>query len=945
MIIRAILCLLAAVMISAVSAKIIDAEELFTNSSVGAMEINSNGRYVINRLREDEYSILEIYDTETKQRKEIARYDTSEKSRLGMYGWLTENKILYYAVIDGEVERFIVTIKYIKNELKHDTEQIKAQGVIVGHHFDAAGKIWFLAKVKDEVLLLKVTEEQLITNKAGEGDRYESDLDDAIAFLIDETDQPAIALVYDDRKLFVHRFDRSRKQWVEMKQVDDDDDAFEIVGTLANGKAVIISNLDRDKAVVREYDFFTGEYGDVLFENPKYDVRSATVRNGELYSVSYVDHGDIVRQFINNEAKKVDEFVASLFPGKRHNSAFNSDATKIISYVYASDDPGAFYLIDRKAGKKTLLRYGYPKLSDEKFQRTTAYSVKNNNGDDIEYFFTPGNPQYNEGVLLVMPHGGPIGVSEINLFSKEVSFFSDRGYNVLRVNFTGSYGYGREFMEKGRGQFGKQIEKDITFAVRDLEKRVSFKQKCAMGASYGGYSSIMLANYHPKEYQCVVAKYGVYDLGLLFSDHNYNQIKSNQESVEYVVGKYDESLLDVSPVYIADKLKAPVLLVAGADDYVATVEHTNRMKYMLERLEKPHDVLIYRETGHGHSSWSWERHEMYYVDDFIRTQLGLTEVGTKEQKATAAMKIADSFSFEDRVADDHKKALAFLHKAAKNDSPRAFFNLGARYFGGSGVTKNENKAIEYFKQASKLGYGSASFKLYQILSATDRTEEEQRQALQYLMAGVEQNYDKAIKRSTEIHCALETKDFSLSQCIDSLVLDMKNDSDKDIKFIAVASSLINSTKKLNQASVFKLLAEKVNFIRQPTLTVAKPEVEIKSRVARSFPKEGEVPSMLAQIGNKIKISFELKMPKGEKLTFFPLKVDWRIKQEGQSRSLFSSYKVYSNDSQYSLSYALVNQEELIAGDYELVMTDMSGKVVLSQNFTIAPVPVAETAAK
>ncbi|MDU0353667.1 prolyl oligopeptidase family serine peptidase [Paraglaciecola aquimarina] len=191
-----------------------------------------------------------------------------------------------------------------------------------------------------------------------------------------------------------------------------------------------------------------------------------------------------------------------------------------------------------------------------------------------------------------MPHGGPIGPRDINSFNSQVQFLTNRGYSVLQVNYRGSRGFGRAFKNSGRGQWGRKIEQDISTAVEQVTKQTSFKHTCAIGASYGGYSSVMLAILHPKQYDCVVARFGVFDLPLIFNDRNTKKSDYLQKVWSKVVGEYTPKLKDYSPVYFADLLKAPILITAGRLDTRASFEHSNRLKYVLEKTSMKLSTFI-----------------------------------------------------------------------------------------------------------------------------------------------------------------------------------------------------------------------------------------------------------------------------------------------------------------------------------------------------------------
>ena len=99
-------------------------------------------------------------------------------------------------------------------------------------------------------------------------------------------------------------------------------------------------------------------------------------------------------------------------------------------------------------------------------------------------------------------------------FDPEVQFLASRGYAVLQPNFRGSTGYGRDFVERGYGQFGAGMIDDIDDGVDWLVEQgiVDPARVCIMGASYGGYAAIWAAMRSPERYRCAISCAGPTDL-------------------------------------------------------------------------------------------------------------------------------------------------------------------------------------------------------------------------------------------------------------------------------------------------------------------------------------------------------------------------------------------------------------------------------------------------
>jgi len=372
-----------------------------------------------------------------------------------------------------------------------------------------------------------------------------------------------------------------------------------------------------------------------------------------------------------------------------------------------------------------------------------------------------------------MPHGGPIGVRDSDRFNPQVQYYTSRGFSVLRVNFRGSTGFGESFQKQGVGEFGKLIEEDITLAERTVSKRYNFKHTCAMGASYGGYSATMLAIKHPEKYDCVVAAYGVYDLRLIFNASNYRSGKETKETFEKVLGKYSEKLKDISPVNLIDKLKAPILLIAGKKDDRADFEHTNRFKYLLKRKEHEIETMFYENVGHGHRNSTGWKHELATTYDFILKTLGIDypkfdtlPKNSVEAIAKDFMVRAVEYNSGSSIEQDIQKALNLYKKAAGYNEAKAMFRLGKAYQHGLEFREDANKAMQLFLAAAKLNDEEAISHISQIYMQGENVEQDWEKAKFYIDKALEA--DERIKnkiRLARFYCTAPTKLRDVEKCI------------------------------------------------------------------------------------------------------------------------------------------------------------------------------------
>ena len=200
--------------------------------------------------------------------------------------------------------------------------------------------------------------------------------------------------------------------------------------------------------------------------------------------------------------------------------------------------------------------------------------------------------------LVVLPHGGPIGVFDEGSYSREPQMLAAAGYAVLQVNFRGSANYGRAFTQAGAKQWGAAMQDDVTDATRwaIAQGHAEASRICIYGASYGGYASLMGVAKEPGLYKCAVGQVGVYDL---------NRMRSDDSLGNDYLRHYHEKVMNtgdlaaVSPTRLADRIKVPVFITSGHLDERLPIAQSETMEAALKKAGVPVETLYFKTEGHG----------------------------------------------------------------------------------------------------------------------------------------------------------------------------------------------------------------------------------------------------------------------------------------------------------------------------------------------------------
>lgn len=330
-----------------------------------------------------------------------------------------------------------------------------------------------------------------------------------------------------------------------------------------------------------------------FFVSPKTDEPYAVVYESGKPRVEYLDP--------KNEFALVHKKLQTSFPDALVVPGEATSDLSLSTFVVQSDRiPADFYIYDQKKNTAQFMVSAAPWLDAKKMSPMEPVQIQVRDKAMLTGFLTkPQDSAIKKMPLILMPHGGPYGVTDTWGYDEDVQLLAAHGFAVLQVNFRGSGGRGREFMEKGYQNWGLVMQDDLTDATRwAIAEGIADPGKiCIYGGSYGGYAALMGAAKEPDLYRCAVGYIGVYDLPLLYKKGDIAKDRFlNMELTEHLG---TQGLDAVSPVNLADRIKIPVMLVAGKMDVRAPPIHTTRMCEALTKAGRKPECYIYDGEGHG----------------------------------------------------------------------------------------------------------------------------------------------------------------------------------------------------------------------------------------------------------------------------------------------------------------------------------------------------------
>lgn len=294
------------------------------------------------------------------------------------------------------------------------------------------------------------------------------------------------------------------------------------------------------------------------------------------------------------------------FPGYIvHLKSWSTDFNRMIVFTEGMDDSGSYWIVDIAGKSAKEIGAAYPAVTPANVGpvRMSDYTAADGRALHGVLTLPPGRAAKNLPVV-VLPHGGP-EARDYPGFDWWAQAFASRGYAVFQPNFRGSSGYGADFRNAGFGQWGRKMQTDISDGVQALARQgvIDPSRACIVGGSYGGYAALAGVTVQHGLYRCAVSVAGIADLAAML-DYARDQTGGVSSTTRYwksfmgVTSAWQTELNDISPIKLAGRADAPVLLIHGKDDTVVPIGQSQAMEMALRAAGKPVQFVVMPGEDH-----------------------------------------------------------------------------------------------------------------------------------------------------------------------------------------------------------------------------------------------------------------------------------------------------------------------------------------------------------
>ena len=379
----------------------------------------------------------------------------------------------------------------------------------------------------------------------------------------------------------------------------------DVLAFTADGQSLYLqSSVDVNASRLVQVNAATGDIEAVIAEDEKYDVAGAMVHpdTRQVQAVAFLR--DRLEWTVLDDGIRADfEGIQKLhggdmnFAGRDH-----ADATWLVAFT-ADDGPVAYYSWDRAKKEGTFLFHHKPDLNNYTLAAMEPFEFTSRDGLTVHGYLTfPSTGERSNLPTVLNVHGGPWG-RDVWGFNQEAQWFANRGYLCVQVNFRGSTGYGKDFVNAGDREWAGKMHDDLIDAVEHVVAQgYADRERIAIyGGSYGGYAALVGATFTPDVFCCAVDIVGPSNLKTLIESvppywapmiAQFHTRVGNPETDE-------EFLWSRSPLSRVDQIKVPMLIAQGANDPRVKQAESEQIVSAMRDKGIDHEYMLFEDEGHG----------------------------------------------------------------------------------------------------------------------------------------------------------------------------------------------------------------------------------------------------------------------------------------------------------------------------------------------------------
>ncbi|MFZ2989688.1 alpha/beta hydrolase family protein, partial [Ideonella sp.] len=420
------------------------------------------------------------------------------------------------------------------------------------------------------------------------------------------------AVAYKNDQYLYYWRDTPESKWRELAKFPARELVFWPLYIDANGD-LMVSSLDQagDLDELRRFDFSTSQpEKEPLVSTPGFDAVAERVMHpltGQTLGLRVETDAQSTYWF-SPKMTAIQAKVDAMLQGRVNllQCGTCEDPDRVLVFSYSDKVPGDYLLFSPKTNQWQRLGNVATGIDPDQMGSMSFHRFKARDGLSVPVWITRP-PQSDPKVALptvVLVHGGPWVRGQKWNWDAQAQFLASRGYLVVEPEFRGSSGFGEKLSRAGWKQWGQAMQDDVSDALQFAAEQgwADKSRACIAGGSYGGYATLMGLAKYPDQFRCGVAWVAVSDPLLLYTVHwSDASDESKKYSMPDKIGDpvKDAAMLKAnSPLNLAAKIKAPVMLAYGARDQRVPLVHGEKMRDALKNAGNPPEWIVYDDEGH-----------------------------------------------------------------------------------------------------------------------------------------------------------------------------------------------------------------------------------------------------------------------------------------------------------------------------------------------------------
>ena len=592
---------------------LLDRELFFDDADIDGARLSPDGKSIMFRQRHD--GVMNVWVKSIDEPFEKARPMTADSRPVHGFFWSRDSRLILYVQDQDGDENF--NLYAVNPAHEPDPETGVPSPTIITEYRGVQTRILSVPREDHEHIIIGINERDPSLH-----DAYKVNLSTGKRQLIFENTHNITGWTFDDygNLRFVSRQTPDGGSEILMVKGDELEQVYQVAfGESAwisrfcedNERVYMVTNkgddVDLSRLVI--FDPETGRK-DLVEKDPEGEVDFGgavfSEITHELLATFYI--GDKARIYFHNKQFKEDyeQIRAQIPDGDIHFRSRSDDENTWLIVVSRDIDPGSVYTFDRNTQEADLLYRSRPDLPSEHLAYMEPIRYKSKDGLSIPAYLTlPRGPEPRNLALVVLPHGGP-WVRDVWGYDPQVQFLANRGYAVLQPNFRGSSGFGKSFLNAGNQEWGTgYMQHDITAGVKYLiDKGIADSERVAIyGTSYGGFAALSGLAFTPDLYAAGISNVGPSSIITLIESVPPYWLPAIR-SFHLRVGDPDDPedrarLKEQSPLFSADQIRAPLLVVQGANDPRVIQRESDQIVEVLREKGRQVHYLVAPDEGHG----------------------------------------------------------------------------------------------------------------------------------------------------------------------------------------------------------------------------------------------------------------------------------------------------------------------------------------------------------